>query len=147
MHPCCLQGEIEKTDEEIATAPESPPKRRRRVKKAEDGAAKPGEPAPKKGKRVRSDEAEDADQPAEKPKKSKKPRKDQPGPEAAPAAALAEGQAAQAPGSSAPAGSALPSLPGVHSCCRRPVLPYLLWHASFHLEPSCADVGRCQAHV
>lgn len=67
---CCLQGEIEKTDEEFVTAPESPRKRRRRMKWAEDAAAKPGESAPKKGKRPRS-EAKGADHAAEKLQKSR----------------------------------------------------------------------------
>ena len=64
-----MQGEIEKTDEEIVLAPESPPKKRRRVKKPDDGAEKaPTEPAKRKKKRPRADEAEDADQVAEKGK-------------------------------------------------------------------------------
>lgn len=113
-----MQGEIEKLDEETIPAAESPPKKRRRVKKtghdaAKDGTAEAnGEPAKKKTKRPR--EAQDADQGHDKEKKSKKPKMDQPAHDTAPAAALTGKQAAHpAAVSSATAGSAQPEMPGM----------------------------------
>ncbi len=103
----CLQGEIEKTDEEIVMAPESPPKRKRRVKKPEDGAAKAAEAPKKRTKRPRAEEAEDVDQAAVKEAQSKQPQSRQPGADVAAAADTAGAQAPpEPPASSAAPGSA-----------------------------------------
>ena len=108
-----VQGEIEKTDEEIVLSPDSPPKKRRRVKKPEDGAAKAlSESAKRKKKRPRADEAQDADQAPGKGRQSQKLQSGQP---VTDAAAAADRAGEQAPSQATISGAAIGAIPsGVH---------------------------------